>query len=88
MLFRSKKKWIKVKKEEYNYVLGEDIRWEQVSTLASRTLVGRVVGRLFALKTVVSWAGAHWKIVLGYVPEVVSLSKGWFAFNFLHSDHI
>ena len=53
--------------------MGEDIGWEQVSLMASRTLVGRAVGRLFALKTVFAWAEVHWKVVFGYVPEVVSL---------------
>lgn len=85
---RRKKKWIKIKNAEYNYVLGEDIEWEQVSVMVDRTLVGRAVGKHFALKTIVSWADAHWKSGFGYVPEVVSLSKGWFAFHFLRSEHL
>ena len=71
-----KKKWIKAKRADYYYVLGEDIGWEQVSQMVSRTLVGRVVGRSFILKTVVAWVDVQWKDALGYVPEVVYLSKG------------
>ena len=85
---KRKKNWIKANRAEFNYVLGEDIRWEQVSQLASRTLVGRAMGRHFVLKTVVAWAEENWKEDLGYVLEVVLLTKGWFDFNFLLPKHI
>ena len=43
------------------------------------TLVGRVLGRNFARKTVVDWVDGQWREMLGYVPEVDMLLRGWFA---------
>lgn len=55
--------------------------------MTNMTLVGRAMGRNFSLKTVVLWAKENWREALGYVSEVVTLTRGWFAFNFLQADH-
>ena len=78
---RNRKNWVKVKKVVNNYGLGEDVGWDRVLHMAEHTLVGRAMGRRFALKTVVEWAEAHWKEHLGYVPVVDLLTKGWMAFH-------
>ena len=45
------------------------------------TLVGRVMGRQFAKKTVQEWARVSWGEQLGYTPVVETLNRGWFSFN-------
>ena len=49
--------------------------------MAKSTLVGRVLGRNFAKKTIQDWAAASWGTQLGYVPVVEMLNRGWFAVN-------
>jgi hypothetical protein len=53
-----------------------------VVQMANQTLVGRASGRFFSLKTIVSWTESVWKEDLGYAPEVIELSRNWFAFQF------
>lgn len=84
---RSRRNCVKSKKVAYNYVLGEDIGWERVLQMADHTLVGRAMGRHFALKMVVEWARENWKEHVGYVPEVVMLTRGWCTFHFLKPEH-
>lgn len=50
---------MKIKQVVYNYSLGEDVGWDRVLHMAENTLVGKAMGRRFALKTVVEWAEAH-----------------------------
>ena len=61
--------------------MGEDIAWEGVLQMAKCTLVGRVMGRHFAKKTVQDWVAVSWGEYLGYVPVVEILNRGWFAIN-------
>ena len=44
--------------------------------MAMSTLVGRVMGRQFAMKTVQDWARVSWKEHLGYAPVVEMLNRG------------
>jgi len=46
------------------------------------------MGQHFAHKTVIEWADLNWREEVGYVPEVVTLTRGWFAFKFLIEDHL
>jgi len=75
---RRKRRWIKIV-EGGRYAVGDDIAWEKVLKMSQRTIVGRVMGRVFAQKTVVGWMVENWKDLLGYVPEVDMLLRGWFA---------
>ena len=52
---RRRRNWIKSKKLR-NYAVGEDLAWDGVLKIAKSTLVGRVMGRQFAKKTVQEWA--------------------------------
>jgi hypothetical protein len=35
----------------------------------------------------IDWVHFSWKEHLGYVPEIIELTRNWFAFNFLQSEH-
>jgi hypothetical protein len=85
---RSRKNWMKAKKAGFNYVVGEDVSWDNVLRMSTRTLVGRAMGRNFAIKTVIDWAYLNWRESLGYVLEVVTLTWGWFAFKFLKEEQL
>ena len=45
-------------------------------------LVGRAMGRNFSLNTVVGWDEVNWRVAIGYVLEVVTLTRGWYDFDF------
>jgi hypothetical protein len=43
--------------------------------------------QVFSLKTIIAWTQSVWEEHLGYAPEVIELSRNWFAFNFLQPEH-
>jgi hypothetical protein len=69
-----------------NLLLGREVGMNNVVQMVNQTLVGRASGRFFAHKTIVSWAESAWKEDLGYTPEVIELSRNWFAFKFNRSE--
>ena len=75
---RRKRSWVK-SRTVGSYAVGEDIKWDRVLVMSQKTLVGRVMGRNFARKTVVEWVDENWREILGYTPEVDMLLRGWFA---------
>jgi len=78
---KRKNRWIKAKPGQ-NYAVGEDIDLGSVLQMSKNTLVGRVLGQSFSRRTVVAWVEEKWKPLLGSVPVVVVLNRGWFAFKF------
>ena len=56
--------------------------------MASSTLVGRVMGRQFAMKTVQEWAKVSWEEHLGYAPVVEMLNRGWFAIKLAKEEDL
>ena len=56
--------------------------------MAKCTLVGRVMGRNFAKKTVQDWARVSWGEQLGYVPVVEMLNRGWFTINLTKEEDL
>jgi len=81
---RPKKKCLKNKGKLGTLALGEDVAIQKVVQMTKLTLVGRVNGRVFALRTISNWMKDAWSF-LGYVPEVVELCRNWVAFYF-HSE--
>ena len=51
---RRRRNWVKTKQVRI-YAVGDDLAWEGVLQMANCTLVGRVLGRQFAKKTVQDW---------------------------------
>ena len=72
---RRKRVWVKSRPVGC-YAVGVDIEWDRVLMMSQKTLVGRVMGRNFARKTVVDWVDEHWRVLLGYAPEVDMLLRG------------
>jgi len=83
---KSKKKCIKNKGLIRNMALGEDVEIQEVVQMSKITLVGRVNGRSFALGTILKWVEEAWGF-LGFLPEVVELSRKWYAFTFHSENH-
>jgi hypothetical protein len=63
-------------------MLGEDIGLEDTVSLALCALVGRFSYRARCKMPLVEWVSSTWFLLLGYMPEVVFLTKGWFDFRF------
>jgi hypothetical protein len=63
-------------------VLGEYVGMEEVCTLAMCALVGRSTYRALGRLDITSWVEATWNSLLGYTPEMVILTRGWYSFIF------
>jgi len=84
---KRKNRWIKAKPAQ-NYAVGEDIDLGSVLQMSKTTLVGRVLGQTFSRRTVVAWVEEKWKPLIGSVPVVVILNRGWFAFKFNSEEEL
>jgi hypothetical protein len=84
---KQRRKGLKSKRKVGNLVLGEEIGINKVAQMSNHTLVGRASGKFFTLKTIITWTQSVWEEHLGYAPEVIELSRNWFAFNFLQREH-
>jgi hypothetical protein len=67
-------------------ILGDDLGLEEATNLALNALVGRFSYRRRCITPLFSWVKTHWFPILGYVPEVFYLPRGWFGFNFHSSE--
>jgi hypothetical protein len=61
-------------------VLGADIELEETCRLALCGLVGRLSYSYFADSSVTAWVHKTWTPILGYIPEIHYLTKGWIGF--------
>jgi hypothetical protein len=61
-------------------VLGSDIGLEETCRMALCGLVGRFSYGNLCKETLHVWVEQVWSSLLGYTPEVLYLSKGWFGF--------
>jgi len=55
--------------------------------MASQTIVGRVNGRVFAVKTIRDWIQDAWQAEIGYSSELVELNRNWYTFIFQSNEH-
>jgi hypothetical protein len=67
-------------------MLGEDIGLEDTVSLALCALVGRFSYRARSMMPLCDWVSENWYLLLGYIPEVVFLTKGWFDFHFKRAE--
>jgi len=84
---KRRNRWIKTKPVP-NYAIGEDVELGSVIQMCKLTLVGRVLGHNFSRRTVVDWVEEKWKPLIGTVPVVEILNRGWFAFNFKGEEEL
>jgi hypothetical protein len=84
---RLKRKILKNKVKIGNLALGEDVEFSQVTLMASQTIVGRVNGRVLAVKTIQDWMHDAWQAEIGYSTKLVELNMNWYAFTFQNNEH-
>jgi hypothetical protein len=58
-------------------VLGDDVGLEETCRLALSGLLGRLSYSYLADNSVTAWVHKTWKPILGYIPEIHYLMKGW-----------
>jgi hypothetical protein len=64
-------------------ILGDDLGLEEATTLALNALVERFSYHRRCTTPLFTWVKTHWLPILGYVPEVFYLLRGWFGFKFI-----
>jgi len=84
---KRKTSWIKSRQVGV-YAVGEDVEWHNILEMSKLTIVGKVIGRFFARRTMVSWVDRFWKEVVGYSPVVDLLTRGWFAVTFAKEEDL
>jgi hypothetical protein len=72
----------KPKKARRKLVMGMHIGLEESCNLALCALVGRLAYQSRCSSTIDEWVQRFWKPLLGYTPEILSLSRGWMGFMF------
>ena len=63
-------------------MLGEDVGLEDMVSLSLCALVGSFLYHARSTMPLIDWVSENWYPLLGYVLEVVFLTKGWFDFRF------
>jgi hypothetical protein len=69
-------------------VLGSNIGLEETCRLALCGLVGRLSYNNLCKVSLLVWVEKTWVPLLGYVPEILYLTKGWFGFIFKSLDNL
>jgi hypothetical protein len=77
---RVRRKAWKPNKKARRMVLGSDVGLEESCRLALCGLVGRLSYPHLADSSVQGWITQFWAPLLGYEPEMLCLTKGWFGF--------
>jgi hypothetical protein len=75
----SRRLW-RAKKSVHKMVLGSDVGLVETCTLVLCGLVGRLSYRYLCKASLPEWVELNWKRELGYSPEIVYLTKGWYGF--------
>jgi hypothetical protein len=57
-----------------------DVGLEETCRLSMCGLVGRLSYRNLSISTLPMWVEQVWTPLLGYTPELLTLTKGWFGF--------
>jgi hypothetical protein len=61
---------------------------QEVSSLSLCALVGRFSYWVLLKKDIFWWVEENWKSLLGYIPEVLVLVRGWYCFQFREVDDV
>jgi hypothetical protein len=51
-------------------------------------MVGRLSYKTLSRQSLPEWVSSTWASMLGYSPELVTLTRGWFSFVFKSHEHI
>jgi hypothetical protein len=72
----------KANKSKRRMVMGEDIGLEESCNLSLCALVGRLSYRSMCKLPISDWMQSTWVPLLGYLPELLTLPRGWYGFIF------
>jgi hypothetical protein len=72
----------KPNKTKHRLIMGSDVGLEESVCLSLCGLVGRISYRTLCKCSLPDWITGAWLPLLGYVPEIISLSHGWFGLLF------
>jgi hypothetical protein len=61
-------------------VVNEDIAIEESTHLEGKLLIERFTRKFLGFSTLLSWIDQEWTPLLGYLPEIYILSRGWACF--------
>jgi hypothetical protein len=61
-------------------VVREDISIEEITRFEGKLLVGRFNGKSPGISALQSWIDQEWTPLLGYLPEIHVLTRGWVSF--------
>jgi hypothetical protein len=75
-----RKAW-KSSRRSKRLVLGDGVGFENLVLMSSCSLVGRFSYKPLSPQPLEDWLKSKWVPVLGYLPQVQYLKKGWFAFT-------
>jgi hypothetical protein len=75
----SRRQW-RAKITVHKMILGSDVGLVEACSLALYGLVGILSYRYLCKVSLLEWVDLTWKSLLGYVPEVIFLTKGWVGF--------
>jgi hypothetical protein len=76
----------KPNKSKHKLVMGSNVGLEESVRLSLCALVGRLSYHSLCKCSLLTWISSAWSSLLGYVPEIIYLSHGWFDFLFKSSE--
>ena len=59
-----------------------------VQALTSRAFLGRMEYVKLSKVNIIEWITKTWKLIINYVPRVITLVNGWFYFHFLSKERL
>jgi hypothetical protein len=74
------------KKTKRRMVMGVDVGLEESCNLSLCALVGRLSYRSLCNHPITDWMQSSWVPLLGYSPDLLTLSRGWFGFIFKNPE--
>jgi hypothetical protein len=78
----------RVKKVKPRVTLERDIQMREISLLSEEGIVGRFGYMELGGREIHRWVELTWYLVLGYLPNVFILTKGWFCFVFKSMEEL
>jgi hypothetical protein len=79
---RNMKRCLKKKLGITNLILKDNIQLNDIAAMQHETLIGRFVNKMLYANTLRHYTTQTFFLVLGYVPKILVLSKGYMVWTF------